>query len=70
LLTDHFERLLEEACLNHVYSIKSKLKDCDMMKIFMTTGSLTRGKEPEGDSSEKGMTPIPGEEVVMTVYDG
>jgi hypothetical protein len=34
--TTHFERLLEEACPNHVYPIKHKLKDCDMMKNFMT----------------------------------
>jgi hypothetical protein len=39
-LTDHFERLLEESCLNHAYRVKHKLKDYDMMKNFMTSGSL------------------------------
>jgi hypothetical protein len=32
---DHFERLLEEACPNHEYPIKNKLKDCGMMKNFL-----------------------------------
>jgi hypothetical protein len=57
MTTDHFERLLEEACLNHMYPVKYKLKDYVMMKNFMTSGSLTRDKETKG-------------EVVMMVYDG
>jgi hypothetical protein len=68
--TDHFERLLEEADPNHAYSINHKLKDCAMMKIFMTSGSLTRDKEPEEDQGGRGVTPFPGEEMVTTVYDG
>jgi hypothetical protein len=39
--TNHFERLLEEACPNNVHPIKHKLRDCGMMKNFMTLGSLT-----------------------------
>jgi hypothetical protein len=39
--TDNFERLLEEACSNHAYPIKHKLKDYGMMKNFMISGSLT-----------------------------
>jgi hypothetical protein len=38
---DHFKRLLEEACPNHAYPIRNKLKDCDMMWSFMTLGSLS-----------------------------
>jgi hypothetical protein len=38
---DHFKRLLEEACPNHAYPIWHRLKDYDMMRSFMTTGSLT-----------------------------
>jgi hypothetical protein len=41
-----------------------------MMKIFMTSGSLTRDKEPEEDQGGRGVTPFPGEEMVTTVYDG
>jgi hypothetical protein len=41
--TDHFERLVMVACPNHVYPIKHKLKDCDMIKNFMTSESLTWG---------------------------
>jgi hypothetical protein len=53
-----------------VYPIKHKLKECGMMKNFMTTGALTKGKEPKGDSGRKGVTPYPEEEVVMVIYDG
>jgi hypothetical protein len=37
----HFEMLLEETCTNHAYPVKHKLRDCDMMKNFMTSGFLT-----------------------------
>jgi hypothetical protein len=57
-LTEHFERLLEEACSNHAYPIKHKLKDCSMMKNFMT--SFTRDREPKEDP----------EDVIMMVYNG
>jgi hypothetical protein len=39
-----------------------------MMKNFMTSGALAKGKKPEGDPGEKGATPFPGEEAVMTIY--
>jgi hypothetical protein len=29
------------ACPNHAYPIKHNLKDCDMIKNFMTSESLT-----------------------------
>jgi hypothetical protein len=67
-LTDHFDRLLEEAFMNHAYPIKHRLKDCGMMENFMTSGSLTQGKEPEGDPDRKGVAPFPRDEVVMLVY--
>jgi hypothetical protein len=41
LPTNHFEKLLEEDCPNHAYPIKHKLRDYDMMKSFMASGSLT-----------------------------
>jgi hypothetical protein len=37
---DHIEKILEDTCSNHTYPIKHKLKDCSMMKSFMTLGSL------------------------------
>jgi hypothetical protein len=37
--TDHFEKLLKEACPNHAYPFKHKLSDCGMMKNFMASGS-------------------------------
>jgi hypothetical protein len=39
--TDHYNRLLEETCLNPTYPIKHKLRDYNMMKSFMTLGSLS-----------------------------
>jgi hypothetical protein len=68
--TDHFERLLEEAYPNHAYLIKHKLKDCGMMKNFMTSGSLTRDKEPEEDMGESDSTPFNEEDAVVMVYGG
>jgi hypothetical protein len=69
LLIDHFRRLLEVAYPNHVYSVNHKIKKCNMMKNFITSGALTKGKEPEGDPGGKGMTPFPTEEAVMAIYD-
>jgi hypothetical protein len=40
--TDHFKKLLEETYLYHTYPIKHKLKECTMMKNYMTTGTLAR----------------------------
>jgi hypothetical protein len=34
--TDHFKRILDEACPNHSYPVRHKLKDCGMMRRFMT----------------------------------
>jgi hypothetical protein len=68
--TDHYESLLKEACPNQTYHVKQNLKDCDMMKNFMTLGYLTRDKENIGDLGRKGVMPFLREEAVMTVYDG
>jgi hypothetical protein len=43
------KRLLEEVCLNYAYPIRNKLKDYDMMKSLMTSGTLTRGTELNED---------------------
>jgi hypothetical protein len=41
LPTDHIKKLFEEACVNHAYLIRHKLKDYSMMRSFMTSGSIT-----------------------------
>jgi hypothetical protein len=64
---NHFERLLEEACPNHTYPIKHKLRDCTMMKNFMVSGSLTRGIGLDEVPDESNMMPFPGEDVFMTI---
>jgi hypothetical protein len=68
--TDHFEKLLEATYPNHAYPIKHKLKECSMMKNYMTTGALAVGKKLEGDPGGKAATPFPGEEVAMSICGG
>jgi hypothetical protein len=68
--TDHFKRLLEEACPNHAYPIRHKLKDCGMMRSFMTSRLLTWGAELNEGSNGSDTTPFPRENVILTVYRG
>jgi hypothetical protein len=68
--TDHLEKLLEVTCPNHAYPIKHKLKECSMMKNYMTTGALAKGKKPVGDPGGMAAAPIPREEAIMPIYDG
>jgi hypothetical protein len=44
--------------------------DCDMVKNFMTSGSLTRGRQLEEDPGGSDTTSFPREDAVMTVNDG
>jgi hypothetical protein len=53
-----------------VYPIKHKLKDCDMMKNLMTSGSLTQDKESEEDLGGSDEMTFLREDAVMMVYDG
>jgi hypothetical protein len=64
---DHFKRLLEEACPNHAYPIWHKLKDYDMMRSFITSGSLTWGVELNEAPNGSDTMPFPEENTVMTV---
>jgi hypothetical protein len=57
---DHFKQLLEEACLNHAYPIKHKLKDCGMIKNFMILGSHTRSMELDEELGGSDTMPFPG----------
>jgi hypothetical protein len=41
-----------------------------MMKNFMTSGALSKGKKPEGDLEERTTAPFPGEEEVMSIHGG
>jgi hypothetical protein len=68
--TDHFKRLVEEACPNHWYPVRHKLKDYVMMRSFMTSGSLTWGAELDEDLGGSDTTPFPGENTFMMVYGG
>jgi hypothetical protein len=63
-------RLLEEACLNHPCPIKHKLKDCDMIKNFMTSGSRSRSTELEEAPGGSNSIPFLGEDTILMVYDG
>jgi hypothetical protein len=67
---DYFEKLLEASCPNYSYPFRHKLKDCTMMKNFMTSGAISKGRKPGGgDPGWKGTAPISGEAEVMTIFD-
>jgi hypothetical protein len=68
--TDYIKRLLEEACPNHAYPIRHKLKDCGMMWSFMTSGSLTWGAKPNRGPDGSDTAPLPKENTVMTILGG
>jgi hypothetical protein len=65
---DHFEKLLEESCLNHAYAAKHKLQDCSLMKSFMATGSLPQGTEVIDAPIKDDVVPFPGEDAVMSIF--
>jgi hypothetical protein len=65
---DHFKRLLKGACPTHAYPIQHKLKDCGMMRSFMTSGSLTWGAELDEGPYGSDTMPIPEENTIMMVY--
>jgi hypothetical protein len=67
--TDHLERLHKEACPNHVYHVKHKLKDCGMIKNFMVLGSPAWGMELDEVPDEGDVMPFPGEDAVMKIYE-
>jgi hypothetical protein len=53
-----------------VYLIRHKLKECSMMKSYMTTGTFAKGKKPKGDLVGKVAAPFPKEKAVMSIYSG
>jgi hypothetical protein len=53
-----------------MYPARYKLKECTMMKNYMTTGTFARGKKLKGDSVGKAATPFPEEKVGMSIYGG
>jgi hypothetical protein len=68
--SDHFNRLLEEACPNHAYPVRHKLKDCRLMRSFMTSWSLTWGTDLDKGPDRSGTTRFPKENAVMMVFEG
>jgi hypothetical protein len=67
---EHFKRLLEKACPNHAYPVRHKLKDYEMMRSYMTSGSLTWGAEPGKGPNRSDATPFPEEIAIMMVVGG
>jgi hypothetical protein len=67
---DHLKRLLKEACPNLAYPIRHKLKDCDMMKGVMISGSLTYGMKLEDDPGRSDTMSFPREDAIIIVYGG
>jgi hypothetical protein len=65
---DHFKKLLEATCLHHPYHVKHKLKDCVMMRKFMTLRAPSKGSKLEGDPGRKSAEPIPEGVEAMTIF--
>jgi hypothetical protein len=53
-----------------VYPVRHKLKECSMMKNYMTMGALMKGQKPKDDAAGKVTTPFPEEKEVMSIYGG
>jgi hypothetical protein len=68
--TDYFKRILEEACPNHAYPIRHKLKDYGMMQSFIALGSLTYSAEPDEGPDGSDTAPFPKEKAIMMVFRG
>jgi hypothetical protein len=66
---DQFEKHLDEASPNLAYTVKHKLRDYNLMKSFMTSGSVSHGMEVNQIPTEDDAAPFPREEAVMTIYD-
>jgi hypothetical protein len=67
--SDHFKKHLKVTYPNHAYPIK--LKECTIMKTYMTSRALTKGKKPDGDLGGGNVaTPFLEEESVMLIYSG
>jgi hypothetical protein len=65
---DHLEKLLDATYPNHTYRIRHKLKECTMVKNYMTTWTFGRSKKPEGDWMGKAAAPFPEGKVAMSSY--
>jgi hypothetical protein len=70
LLADHFEELLKVTCPNHRFPIRNKLKECPMMKNYMTMRTFVRGKKHESDSTGRAAAPFHEERADMLIYGG
>jgi hypothetical protein len=68
--TNHFKRLLKEAYPNHTYPVRHKLKDCSMIRSFMTSGALTWGAKLNKGLDESNTTSFLEENAIMMVYGG
>jgi hypothetical protein len=66
---NHFEKHLKAPYPHHSYPIKHKLKECTIMKNFMTSGAFSKGRKPREDPGGKCVAPIPGEAKVMSIFD-
>jgi hypothetical protein len=66
---DHFEKLLKATYSHHSYPIRHKLKDCNMMKKFMTLGAFSKDRKSGGFLGGKSVAPILGEAEAITIFD-
>jgi hypothetical protein len=55
---DHFEKILEATSPHHPYPVKHNLRDCSMMKKFMSLGAPPGGDDSTRDSRCSGMVEV------------
>jgi hypothetical protein len=61
--TDYIEKLLVATYQNHACNVRHKLKECSMIKNYMTMGALTKSKKPDDDLAGNAAVPFLREEV-------
>jgi hypothetical protein len=57
--TNQFEKLVKATYPNHTYPIRHKLKECTMMKNYMTTKTFSRVRKLKDDPTRKDVPQSP-----------
>ena len=71
---NHFKKLLEGQCPNHAFPVKHLLKDCSLMRWFLSRGSNKgeQGKEPAPtmDDTEEKDNDFPTPDDCLMIFGG
>ena len=71
---NHFEKMLEGPCLNHAFPVKHLLKDCSLIRRFLSEGSNKgeQGKDPvpTADDAEEKDDGFPTPDGCLMIFGG